>query len=219
MFEDMKFMVYNKMVNNIIYDVLEKLFVPLPSKVKKLCEGAFLNAYRAFEPINIDSRNLLNDINKLSYVKVPIILKMNTDKLLNTLHKYNLEVFNYDNLIVQDKYKQILPELGKVIKTNGEIQNELINQFNNNDTRTTSERPNDLKKILFIISNIDSFKDEWRKTMYMIVDKYGLSDEDKVKILKEYNIALIKYINTMVQSVRIYLLLICKLNGIRIKSS
>jgi hypothetical protein len=219
MFEDMKFMVYNKMVNNIIYDVLEKLFVPSPSKIKKLCEGAFLNAYRAFEPINIDSRNLLNDINKLSYVKVPIILKMNTDKLLNTLHKYNLEVFNYDNLIVQDKYKQILPELGKVIKTNGEIQNELINQFNNKDTRTTSERPNDLKKVLFIISNIESFKEDWCKTMYMIVDKYGLSDEDKVKILKEYNIALIKYINTMVQSIRIYLLLICKLNGIRIKSS
>lgn len=219
MFEDMKFMVYNKMVNNIIYDVLEKLFVPSPSKVKKLCEGAFLNAYRAFEPINIDSRNLLNDINKLSYVKVPIILKMNTDKLLNTLHKYNLEVFNYDNLIVQDKYKQILPELGKVIKTNGEIQNELINQFNNKDTRTSSERPNDLKKILFIISNIESFKEDWCKTMYMIVDKYGLSDDDKVKILKEYNIALIKYINTMVQSVRIYLLLICKLNGIKIKMS
>ena len=219
MFEDMKFMVYNKMVNNIIYDVLEKLFVPSPSKVKKLCEGAFLNAYRAFEPINIDSRNLLNDINKLSYVKVPIILKMNTDKLLNTLHKYNLEVFNYDNLIVQDKYKQILPELGKVIKTNGEIQNELINQFNNKDTRTSSERPNDLKKVLFIISNIESFKEDWCKTMYMIVDKYGLSDEDKVKILKEYNISLIKYINTMVQSIRIYLLLICKLNGIRIKSS
>ena len=219
MFEDMKFMVYNKMVNNIIYDVLEKLFVPSPSKVKKLCEGAFLNAYRAFEPINIDSRNLLNDINKLSYVKVPIILKMNTDKLLNALHKYNLEVFNYDNLIVQDKYKQILPELGKVIKTNGEIQNELINQFNNKDTRTSSERPNDLKKILFIISNIESFKEDWCKTMYMIVDKYGLSDEDKIKILKEYNISLIKYINTMVQSIRIYLLLICKLNGIRIKSS
>lgn len=219
MFEDMKFMVYNKMVNNIIYDVLEKLFVPSPSKVKKLCEGAFLNAYRAFEPINIDSRNLLNDINKLSYVKVPIILKMNTDKLLNTLHKYNLEVFNYDNLIVQDKYKQILPELGKVIKTNGEIQNELINQFNNKDTRTSSERPNDLKKVLFIISNIESFKEDWCKTMYMIVDKYGLSDDDKVKILKEYNIALIKYINTMVQSVRIYLLLICKLNGIKIKMS
>lgn len=219
MFEDMKFMVYNKMVNNIIYGVLEKLFVPSPSKVKKLCEGAFLNAYRAFEPINIDSRNLLNDINKLSYVKVPIILKMNTDKLLNTLHKYNLEVFNYDNLIVQDKYKQILPELGKVIKTNGEIQNELINQFNNKDTRTSSERPNDLKKVLFIISNIESFKEDWCKTMYMIVDKYGLSDDDKVKILKEYNIALIKYINTMVQSVRIYLLLICKLNGIKIKMS
>lgn len=219
MFEDMKFMVYNKMVNNIIYDVLEKLFVPSPSKVKKLCEGAFLNAYRAFEPINIDSRNLLNDINKLSYVKVPIILKMNTDKLLNTLHKYNLEVFNYDNLIVQDKYKQILPELGKVIKTNGEIQNESINQFNNKDTRTSSERPNDLKKVLFIISNIESFKEDWCKTMYMIVDKYGLSDDDKVKILKEYNIALIKYINTMVQSIRIYLLLVCKLNGIRVKSS
>ena len=219
MFEDMKFMVYNKMVNNIIYDVLEKLFVPSPSKVKKLCEGAFLNAYRAFEPINIDSRNLLNDINKLSYVKVPIILKMNTDKLLNTLHKYNLEVFNYDNLIVQNNYKQILPELGKAIKTNGEIQNELINQFNNSDTRTSSERPNDLKKVLFIISNIESFKEDWCKNMYMIVDKYGLSDEDKVKILKEYNISLIKYINTMVQSIRIYLLLICKLNGIRIKSS
>ena len=219
MFEDMKFMVYNKMVNNIIYDVLEKLFVPSPSKVKKLCEGAFLNAYRAFEPINIDSRNLLNDINKLSYVKVPTILKMNTDKLLNTLHRYNLEVFNYDNLIVQNKYKQILVDLGKVIKTNTEIQNELINQFNNKDTRTTSERPNDLKKILFIISDIESFQDLWRKTMYMIVDKYGLSDEDKVKILKEYNITLIKYINTMVQSIRVYLLLICKLNGIRIKSS
>ena len=216
MFEDMKYMIYDKMINNIIYDVLEKIFVPSPNKIRKLCEGAFINAYRAFEPITIDSKNILSDINKLSYIKVPIIFKMNTDKLISTLYKCDLDVINYDNLIIQNKYKQILSELDNIAKNNEDIKNELINQFNNNDTRTSSERPSDLKKILFIISKINEFKDMWCKTMYSIVNKYGLSDDDKVEILKKYNITLIKYINNTVQSIRIYLLMICKLNRIKL---